>query len=221
MIEQEIDGGTVSVLERTPIVIPAVKPVNKPVYLILKRFFDILISFVGGTALLIPMLLIALWIRLDSPGPALFKQERLGKNGKPFTMIKFRSMRLDAEKDGPQWAKKEDERVTKVGRFIRATRLDELPQLWNIFVGHMSIVGPRPERACFYDEFEIYIKGFRNRLAVQPGLTGWAQVNGGYDLEPEEKIVYDMQYIEKRSVAMDLRCIFKTVRLFFTHEGAR
>ena len=220
-MEQEIAGGIVSTPERIEIVIPAVQPANKPIYLALKRLVDILVSFVGGTVLLIPMLLIALWIRLDSPGPALFKQERLGKNGKPFTMIKFRSMRTDAEKDGPQWAKKEDDRVTKVGRFIRATRLDELPQLWNIFTGAMSIVGPRPERACFYDEFETYIKGFRNRLAVQPGLTGWAQVNGGYDLEPEEKILFDMEYIEKRSVTMDLKCIFRTVRLVFTHEGAR
>lgn len=208
-------------LKEAPIVIPAVQPAKRPVFLVFKRLFDILVSLVGGVLLLVPMLLIALWIRLDSPGPALFRQERLGKDGKPFTMIKFRSMRIDAEKDGPQWAKKEDDRVTRAGRIIRATRLDELPQLWNIFVGHMSIVGPRPERACFYDEFETYIKGFRNRLAVQPGLTGWAQVNGGYDLAPEEKIVFDMEYIEKRSVGMDLKCILKTVGLFFTHEGAR
>lgn len=217
-IKAEETGGSPA---GTPIVIAPVQPAGKPVYLALKRFFDVLVSLVGGAVLLIPMLLIALWIRIDSPGPALFKQERLGKNGKPFTMIKFRSMRLDAEKDGPQWAKKEDDRVTKVGRIIRATRLDELPQLWNIFKGDMSIVGPRPERACFYEEFETYIQGFRNRLAVQPGLTGWAQVNGGYDLEPEEKIVFDMEYIQKRSVGMDLKCIFRTIRLIFTHEGAR
>ena len=207
-------------VKATVVIVPVV-PRKKPFYSFFKRLFDFVAAFVGGTVLLIPMLLIAVCIRLDSPGPALFKQERLGKNGKPFTMIKFRSMRIDAEKDGPQWARKEDDRVTKVGRFIRATRLDELPQLWNIFVGHMSIVGPRPERACFYDEFEEYIKGFRNRLVVQPGLTGWAQVNGGYDLQPEEKIVFDMEYIEKRSVSMDLKCIFRTIRLVFTHEGAR
>lgn len=206
---------------KATVVIAPVVPQKKPFYSFFKRLFDFVSAFVGGTVLLIPMLLIALCIRLDSPGPALFKQERLGKDGKPFTMIKFRSMRIDAEKDGPQWARKEDDRVTKVGRFIRATRLDELPQLWNIFVGDMSIVGPRPERACFYDEFEEYIKGFRNRLVVRPGLTGWAQVNGGYDLQPEEKIVFDMEYIEKRSVSMDLKCIFRTIRLVFTHEGAR
>lgn len=201
--------------------IAPVLPKKKPVYLLLKRSTDIVFSLVIGTILFLPMLLIALWVRLDSKGPALFKQERVGKNGKSFVMLKFRSMGLDAEKDGPQWAQKEDDRVTKAGRILRATRLDELPQLWNILLGHMSFVGPRPERECFYQEFETYIHGYRNRLVVRPGLTGWAQVNGGYDLAPEEKIVYDMQYIEKRSVGMDLRCVFRTIRLVFTHEGAR
>lgn len=201
--------------------IAPVLPKKKPFYLLLKRSTDIVFSLVIGTILFLPMLLIALWVRLDSKGPALFKQERVGKNGKSFVMLKFRSMGLDAEKDGPQWAQKEDDRVTKAGRILRATRLDELPQLWNILLGHMSFVGPRPERECFYQEFETYIHGYRNRLVVRPGLTGWAQVNGGYDLAPEEKIVYDMQYIEKRSVGMDLRCVFRTIRLVFTHEGAR
>ncbi|MCD7860266.1 MAG: sugar transferase [Firmicutes bacterium] len=167
------------------------------------------------------MLIIAAVVRLDSPGPALFRQERLGKGGIPFIMYKFRSMYVDAEENGPQWAQKNDHRCTRVGRFLRSTRLDELPQLVNILLGQMSFVGPRPERACFYDEFEAYIPGFHNRLAVKPGLTGYAQVNGGYDLKPEEKIVLDMQYIEARSVKMDLSCIFKTVKLVFTHEGAR
>lgn len=190
-------------------------------FLIAKRAFDIIASFAGGVMLLLPILVIAVLVRLDSPGPAFFRQERLGKNGKPFVMCKFRSMHLDAEKDGPKWAEKDDERCTRLGRFLRHTRLDELPQLWNIFVGHMSFVGPRPERDCFYDEFETYIPGFRDRLLVKPGLTGWAQVNGGYDLLPEEKLAYDLEYIEKRSAKMDLKCIFKTVRLVFTHEGAR
>lgn len=206
---------------RAELTIAPVMPKKKPVYLLLKRSADVLFSIVLGILLLLPMLLIGLWVRLDSKGPALFKQERVGKNGKSFVMLKFRSMGLDAEKDGPQWAQKEDDRVTKVGRILRATRLDELPQLWNILLGHMSFVGPRPERECFYEEFETYIHGYRNRLVVRPGLTGWAQVNGGYDLAPEEKIVYDMEYIEKRSVGMDWRCIFRTIRLVFTHEGAR
>lgn len=195
--------------------------VNRPFYFALKRCFDITVSLFAGIILAVPMLIIALIIRIDSPGPAIYKQERLGKEGKPFTIFKFRSMRQNAEELGPRWADKEDQRCTKFGRILRKTRLDELPQLWNIFSGSMSIVGPRPERACFYEEFETYIHGFRNRLAVRPGLTGWAQVNGGYDLKPEEKIVYDMEYIRTMSLAMDLKCVFRTVKLIFTHEGAR
>ena len=181
-------------------------------YLFLKRSFDLVLSLVLGIVLMLPMLLIAALIRIDSPGPALFRQERLGKDGKPFVILKFRSMGLDAEEAGPQWAQRNDSRCTRIGRVLRRFRLDELPQLF---------VGPRPERACFYEEFETYIHGFHNRLAVQPGLTGLAQVNGGYDLKPKEKIVYDMEYIENRSVKLDLHCILMTVRLVFTHEGAR
>ena len=201
--------------------IDAVAVSSNPFYLAVKRCFDILISLIAGALLLIPMLLIGGLIRLDSPGPALFKQERLGKNGKTFVMYKFRSMIQEAEEDGAKWAAKNDHRVTKIGKVLRGTRLDELPQLWNILKGDMSFVGPRPERACFYEEFETYVHGFRHRLLVQPGLTGWAQVNGGYDLKPEEKIIYDMEYIRKRSVGMDLKCIIRTVRLIFTREGAR
>ena len=190
-------------------------------YRIIKRIFDVVASIIMIIVLGLPMMFIALLIHLDSPGPALFQQERLGKHGKPFTMLKFRSMRINAEENGPQWAEKDDSRCTCLGRFLRKTRLDELPQLWNILKGEMSFVGPRPERACFYDVFESYIPGFRDRLSVKPGLTGWAQINGGYDLKPEEKIVYDMEYIQKRSMRMDLLCIFKTVHLVFTHEGAR
>ena len=190
-------------------------------YLFVKRLFDVVASLMAGIVLCIPMALIVLIIRLDSGGPAIFKQERLGKDGKPFTMYKFRSMCQDAEVNGPVWADKDDSRCTRVGRFLRKSRLDELPQLWNILRGDMSIVGPRPERACFYDEFETYIPGFRDRLQVRPGLTGLAQINGGYDLGPEEKIVYDMEYIRNRSWWLDLKCILKTVHLVFTQEGAR
>lgn len=196
-------------------------PKRKPVYSFIKRALDILVSLGVGLLLMIPMGILAILIRLDSQGPALFKQERLGKDGKSFYMYKFRSMRIDAEKDGPKWADQNDDRCTRMGKFLRKCRLDELPQLWNIFAGHMSLVGPRPERPYFYDEFETYIHGFRHRLAVQPGLTGLAQVNGGYDLEPEEKIIYDMRYIEERSLWLDLKIMFKTVFLIFSHEGAR
>lgn len=190
-------------------------------YLISKRIFDFIFAFIAGIILLVPMLIIALLVRLDSPGPCIFKQERLGLHGKKFMIYKFRSMHKDAEENGPQWAIKDDSRCTRVGRILRLTRLDELPQLLNILKGDMSFVGPRPERECFYELFETYIPDFRKRLTVQPGLTGWAQINGGYDLGPDEKLKYDLEYIEKRNTLFDIACIIKTVRLVFTHEGAR
>lgn len=186
-----------------------------------KRFGDILLSLLGCILLAIPMLLIALLVKLDSPGPVIYAQERLGLNGKPFMIYKFRSMHQEAEADGPRWASPDDDRCTRLGRILRRSRLDELPQLYNILRGDMSIVGPRPERPCFYYEFEAYIPGFKNRMAVMPGLTGLAQVNGGYSLLPEEKIVYDMEYIRKRSLRMDLMCMIKTVTVIFSKEGAR
>ncbi len=194
---------------------------QKKSYLILKRAFDLIFSFLGILILLIPMALIALLVALDSPGNPIFKQERLGKDGVPFQIYKFRSMRLDAETDGPRWADKEDTRCTRFGAFLRKTRLDELPQLWNILKGEMSFVGPRPERKYFYDKFEKYIIGFSYRLTVTPGLTGYAQVNGGYELEPEEKIVYDMEYIAHQSLRLDFVCMLKTVFVVFCGKGAR
>ena len=158
---------------------------------------------------------------MDSEGPAIFAQERLGKDGVPFTMYKFRTMRLDAEKNGPQWASENDQRCTKLGRIIRKSRADELPQLVNVLKGEMSLVGPRPEREFFYEEFEQYIHGFSQRLKVTPGITGWAQVNGGYNLLPEEKVVYDMEYISNCSVWMDIKCLLRTVGVVFEHKGAR
>lgn len=208
--------------EKKIYVIPDIGCVErKSFYSFVKRAFDIVCSLLGLVVLMIPMLLISLLIHLDTRGTILYKQERLGKDGKPFMMYKFRTMYLDAEEYGPQWAEKIDHRCTRVGRLLRKTRLDELPQLWNILKGDMSFVGPRPERAYFYNKFETYIKGFSQRTKVIPGLTGWAQVNGGYDLKPEEKIIYDMEYIANRSIAMDLKCIFMTVRIVFTGSGAR
>lgn len=190
-------------------------------YLVAKRIFDVVLSVTLLLLLLLPMLLLGVIVFFTSKGPMFYRQERLGTNGKPFMLVKYRSMRIDAEKDGPQWAKNDDDRCTVFGRFLRKTRLDELPQFWNILMGDMSFVGPRPERSVFYEEFETYIHGFSNRLAATPGLTGWAQVNGGYDLLPEEKIVYDMEYINNRSVWMDLKCLLMTFHVVFTHKGAR
>lgn len=194
---------------------------SKPIYRFFKRLLDFFASFIGLIVLVIPMGIIAIAVKIGSKGPVLYRQERLGLHGKSFNLYKFRSMVVDAEKNGAKWADKDDDRVTKVGRFLRKTRLDEIPQLWNIFIGQMSIVGPRPERAIFYEEFEKYIHGFSQRLMIKPGLTGLAQVNGGYDLKPEEKIKYDIEYIKKRSFWLDIKLILKTVLIVFNHKGAR
>lgn len=195
--------------------------VEKPVYQAVKRLFDVVVSALALLILGIPMLLLMPVIRADSPGPAIFRQERLGKGGKPFVIYKYRTMQMDAERDGPQWARAHDVRCTKLGRLLRRGHIDELPQLVNVLRGEMSLVGPRPERACFYQEFERYIRGFSQRLQVTPGITGWAQINGGYELLPEEKILFDMEYIRHRSVMFDIRCLLGTVRVVFWHDGAR
>lgn len=191
---------------------------EKAGYAVLKRMFDVLASVFGLLVLALPMIVIGIAVLVCSGGCVLYRQERLGKDGVPFMIFKFRTMVRDAEEDGPQWAQgEEDPRVTPVGRFLRRYHLDELPQLWNILRGEMSFVGPRPERAVFYEQFERYIHGFRERLKVIPGLTGYAQVNGGYDLRPEEKIVYDMEYIKNRSLGLDIKCIWMTFGLLFRH----
>lgn len=195
--------------------------VEKPVYQAVKRLFDVVVSALALLILGIPMLLLIPVIRADSPGPAIFRQERLGKGGKPFVIYKYRTMQMDAERDGPQWARAHDVRCTRLGRLLRRGHIDELPQLVNVLRGEMSLVGPRPERACFYQEFERYIRGFSQRLQVTPGITGWAQINGGYELLPEEKILFDMEYIRHRSVMFDIRCLLGTVRVVFRHDGAR
>lgn len=195
---------------------------RKMVYSFFKRLFDIVFAALLLVVLIVPMLVIAAAVRCSSPGGVLFFQERLGKNGKKFNIIKFRSMHIDAEKNGAQWSIGDDDpRITPIGSFLRKTRLDELPQLWCILIGTMSFVGPRPEREVFYDEFERYIHGFHERLKVTPGLTGLAQVNGGYDLKPEEKIIYDVEYIKKRSIRLDLEIMLRTIAVVFTHAGAK
>lgn len=201
--------------------IERVTPREDKVYSFVKRGLDLILVVLLLILLMVPMEILAVLVCLDSPGPAIFRQERLGKDGCSFMIYKFRTMVQDAEKDGPQWAREEDQRCTRLGRFLRKTRIDELPQLWNVLAGNMSFVGPRPERAYFYKEFAKYIDGFDQRLQVIPGITGWAQVNGGYSLAPEEKILYDVEYIKKRSITFDLKCIARTVNVLFSHDGAR
>ncbi len=190
-------------------------------FLFVKRIGDIVISVIAITIFLLPAIVVAVGVSVTSKGPVIYTQKRLGKDGKEFEIYKFRTMIADAEKDGAVWAKRDDERVTPFGAFLRKTHLDEIPQFLNILKGDMSVVGPRPERQVFYDEFESYIVGFSHRLCVKPGLTGWAQINGGYELRPEEKIAWDVEYIEKQSCWIDFKCILNTYKLIFGDEKAR
>ena len=186
---------------------------------IMKRAMDILIS---GAMLIVAspfMLLTALAIKLEDHGPALFKQEGVTIGGKKFYIYKFRSMSVDAEKNGAQFSTKNDSRITKVGKFIRATRLDELPQLLNILKGDMSIVGPRPERQTYIDEFCQETPEFIYRLKVKAGLTGYAQIYGKYNTTPLDKLKLDLMYIESYSVLLDIRLIFLTLKIMFTKES--
>ncbi|GAB4370329.1 MAG: undecaprenyl-phosphate glucose phosphotransferase [Calditrichia bacterium] len=188
----------------------------------LKRSFDILVA--AGTLLLLSplFLLIALLIKLTSPGPVFYKQPRVGMDGMEFTMIKFRSMRTDAEKHtGPVWAKANDPRVTPVGRILRRTSLDELPQLINVLRGDMSLVGPRPERKVFVEQFQQSIPKYAERHRVRSGMTGWAQVNGLRGQSPiDERTRYDVYYIENWSLWFDLKIILMTFAAIIRGENA-
>lgn len=190
-------------------------------YLNIKRAMDIVLSLIGLAITLPVILLFCILISIETPGSPFYRQERVGKDGKHFKVIKLRSMRIDAEKSGAKWAQKDDPRITAVGSFIRRTRIDELPQLINVLAGDMSIVGPRPERPMFTAQFHHEIPGFKNRLIVKPGLTGLAQVNGGYDISPREKLVHDLYYIRNLTFLLDLKVMLKTIKVVLTGEGAR
>lgn len=195
---------------------------KKYFYEIYKRILDIVSSLLGLIIGLPIMIVVAIIIKVEDRGPIFYTQERLGKNEKKFLVYKMRSMRVDAEKhSGAQWAQKDDPRVTKIGKFIRKTRIDEIPQLFNILKGDMSLIGPRPERPELTYEFNKEIPGFIDRLYIKPGLTGLAQVNGGYDISPKDKLKWDIIYIRNRSLYMDIKIIFKTVGVIFTGDGAR
>ncbi len=171
------------------------------------------------------MVLTALLIRLDSPGPVLFRQKRLGMNGQEFDVLKFRSMRRDAEREsGPTWAQTNDPRVTRVGRIIRKLRIDELPQLFNVLRGEMSFVGPRPERMHFVRQLEERIPYYGLRMTARPGITGWAQVEyryGASDEDALEKLKYDLYYIKNSNLLLDLWIVLKTIRVCVIGSGAR
>jgi len=188
-----------------------------------KRMLDIVFAVLFLLLLLPVMLITAVLIKLDSRGPVLFNQQRVGRNGKPFTIYKFRTMIKDAEKyTGPVWAEKSDPRITRMGRFMRRVRLDEFPQCINVLKGDMSLVGPRPERPYFVEKLKEEYPYYTRRLKVQPGITGWAQVKGEYDTSIEnvrEKLQYDLYYIENMSLRMDIRIMLYTVFVMLRFKG--
>ncbi len=190
----------------------------------LKRIMDVAFASIGIVLAGPLMLLAMLAIKLESPGPFLYSQVRAGEFGKLFTILKFRSMRTDAEKGGAQFAQKDDPRVTRVGKFIRKTRIDELPQLWNVLRGDMSMVGPRPERPVFIEQLEQQVPYFKQRLYVKPGVTGHAQVRCEYGATAEdmlEKLEYDLYYIKSYSVLFDLSIMLDTIKVVLFRIGAR
>ena len=190
----------------------------------IKRSFDLLVSAVMLVLTLPLMLATALAIRLESPGPVIFRQDRAGRGGRAFTCLKFRSMRADAEADGqPRWATVDDDRVTRIGRFLRKTRIDELPQLINVLRGEMSFVGPRPERPGFVNELKKAIPYYDLRHSVKPGITGWAQVRYSYGASVEDarkKLQFDLYYVKNHSLFLDLLILVETVRVVLFREGA-
>jgi sugar transferase (PEP-CTERM system associated) len=190
-----------------------------------KRGIDLVLSAVGIVVAAPIMLIVAAVIKLTSKGPALYHQQRVGQHGRVFTVHKFRSMRTDAEKEtGAVWARANDDRITPFGQFIRRSRLDELPQMWNVLCGHMSVVGPRPERPEFVSTLTKQIPFYGQRHSVRPGLTGWAQVSFSYGASVEdsmEKLQYDLFYIKNMSIALDLFIIAKTVKTVLMRKGAQ
>ena len=195
---------------------------RKPVYDVVSRLFDILLSFISLIIALPIVLIVAIAIKLEDGGPVLYSQIRMGKNGKKFTVYKMRSMRVDgAENRSLSETAINDSRITKVGKFIRVMRIDEIPQLINILVGQMKLIGPRPLVPEQIEEYSKELPEFINRLAVKPGLTGLAQVSGGNDLLPDEKLTLDVEYIEKRGFSLDLKIILKTVGVVLSGDGAR
>lgn len=190
----------------------------------LKRLFDVLASTVMLAVTAPLILLFALLVRLDSDGPAFYRQRRVGLYGKPFDVLKLRSMRADAEVNGAQWAERDDPRITRIGNFIRKTRIDELPQLWTVLKGQMSFVGPRPERPEFVGELERILPFYAERHMVKPGITGWAQINFPYGASVEDarhKLEYDLYYTKNYSPFLDLLILLQTLRVVIWNEGAR
>lgn len=195
---------------------------KREIYEISKRIFDLFFAIVLLIISLPFWLIIGLIVKLGSMGSIFYRQTRIGQQGKPFVLTKFRSMRKDAEKDGPKMAQKNDPRITKFGKFLRKTRIDELPQLWNIIKGEMSFVGPRAERPEFHQELKEKIPFYQERYLIKPGLSGWAQIKYGYGssvADNFEKVQYDLYYIKNRSFIFDLSIILKTINIILRGGG--
>jgi exopolysaccharide biosynthesis polyprenyl glycosylphosphotransferase len=183
-----------------------------------------LVALIGASLSLPIIVVTAILIKIESRGPVFYKQERIGKNGRPFVLMKFRSMKMDAEKAGPVWASKQDDRTTRVGRIIRKVRIDEIPQFWNILRGEMSFVGPRPERPHFVDQLALEIPYYAQRHLIAPGLTGWAQIKYPYGASIEdarEKLQYDLFYIKNHSLLLDAIILFETIKIILFGRGAQ
>jgi exopolysaccharide biosynthesis polyprenyl glycosylphosphotransferase len=196
---------------------------SKKAYETSKRFFDIILAIIGLIVSIVLAPPIALAIKLNSKGPVIFKQYRVGKNGKEFLAMKFRSMVIDSEKNGPKWTTVGDTRITKVGNIIRKVRLDEIPQLINILRGEMSFVGPRPEQPRFVEQLSTKIPFYQERLLVRPGIAGWAQLNaphhGAGEKDSLDKLKYDLYYIKNRSLILDITIILKTLKIVIAGKG--
>ena len=187
-----------------------------------KRAFDLAFSITALICLSPVYATLALAVKLNSPGPVFYRQERVGRNGEPFMIVKFRSMYIDAEKFGPALSKDKDPRITPVGRFLRKTRLDELPQFWNVLKGEMGIVGPRPERQFFIDKIVKVAPHYRHLHKVRPGVTSWGQVKYGYAENVEEmveRLKYDILYIENISLLLDIKIILYTIIVMIEGRG--
>jgi exopolysaccharide biosynthesis polyprenyl glycosylphosphotransferase len=195
------------------------------IYKYIRKVVSVLLASVL-TVLTLPLVpFICVLIAISSPGPCLYKQKRVGLRGRMFDCYKFRTMRQDAEADtGPMWASDDDPRITRIGQFLRRTRLDEIPQLWNVLRGDMAFVGPRPERPEFVEKLSAQIQFYNLRHAVRPGLTGWAQIKYGYGSsveESKEKLRYDLYYVRNASVMLDLLIVFYTIRAVIIGRGVR
>jgi len=218
MFLSETDGEEVNGLPLVEVMAPPIYGANE----VIKRLIDILVSGIALLLFLPLILVIMVLIKIESRGSVLFKQERVGKDGRIFFLYKFRSMTKDAEKyTGPVLAITDDKRATKLGRILRKIRLDEIPQLVNVLKGDMSLVGPRPERPFFVERFKREIPGYVQRLQVRPGITGLAQVHSRYDISARSKLRYDLLYVRRHSLLLDLEIILRTIGVILRRKGAR